>query len=156
MCKENCNCGGNEQVEAVRRKIERMTELALDRLENCVEQNQIDVSAQISELNAKLFDGISKEELVASIVNEDDVLSFEGLLAREDVQTTIAQSEELSMNAFKRSIEIGGKLHIAEMKINNLANELMDDVIIFGVTEENKERLISFDTKVDEILSTVE
>jgi hypothetical protein len=155
MCKENCKCNG-EQIEAVRRKIEQMTESALDRLQEAVAKTEVDIKGKTAEINATLFDGITKEELVAGIVNEYDELSLEGLYDREDVQEAIRQSEKLKMEGFNHAMEIGGKLHSCEMQINELATSIMDDVLIFGVNDATKLSISTFNAKVDRILSTIE
>lgn len=153
MCDKNCKC--DEQVEAVRRKIERIVEDAFDRLETAVMNSKVDIKGQTEVINKKLFDGITKDELVKAIVNENDELDFSGLLSREDVQNAIAECKALRENALEQSFNNVKRIRACEIAINELSQSIMDDVIIFGITADTKLKLASLDSRVSDIINSI-
>jgi len=157
MCKGKCNTSAtDEQYNAVRNRVERMVEGAMDRLEEVVLGMQETASIEIAEVNRKLWDGMTKAELVAGIVDSNDMLSFDGLMEREDVQTAMAKSQDIQFNAFQKAGEIGGAVFNAEVTINDQAEKIMEEFVIFGMCDNVKTMLVDFESFIDSKLSAIQ
>lgn len=90
--------------------------------------------AEIKEINRKLFDGITKKELVEGIV-DNDVLSFKGLLERPDVQLAISESTILHAMNMDMVMGMGSKIQTLEGDIRKSIREIELDIIIQGCTK---------------------
>lgn len=158
MCKGKCKC--NEEVTAVRNKVNRMVDEALTALEAKAQQSAVDVDAEVATIDKKLFSGIAGKGLSGKalrelLVNEQGMLTLDKLMEREDVQGALKQTQEVYTNAFQYAIEVGGKLSEAETKINDLAEIIMEDVIIFGITDTVRDNIVSLEGQIADILSEI-
>jgi hypothetical protein len=98
---------------------------------------------------------MTKADMVAGIVNVSDQLDFSGLLAREDVQTAIKKSEAINFNAYQKAGEIGGSVFNANIRINDQAEKIMEEIVIFGLTDVVRVMVKSFKSFIDTELSAI-
>ena len=153
MC-ENNECQTDEAVLAVRNKVNRMIDNALMTLEEKASKRVIDVQAEASTITEKLFKNMTKQDIVEGIL-DDDTLSFKNLLARDDVQKALDQTQKLYMSTLENSMDIGNRLSAAELQITEMAEVILEDVIIFGVTSKLRSQLMTLESKLDAILATI-
>lgn len=135
------------QVSAVLEKLAMLEDTLVTKLEGLIGIVDATVNRDVAEINRKLFDGITKKELVEGIL-DGDMLSLDGLTARKDVQDALQATKEVHAEAFQTAVGIGGKIQRAEAVIMDETHGIALDVIIHGCTDNIKNRLNVVELKI--------
>jgi hypothetical protein len=160
-CKRQGEGQGQEQgkmkyreVDAVMNKLERAINKANDQLIAFSDSIPATYKSEAMQITKALFDNMSKDEIVDGIL-DDDVLSFDNLMEREDVRDAIAKSETIMAEGYSKSAEVNIKFIEADEYINPIMESIVDDVIIFGINDDIRNRIIEFEAELDRIVSEI-
>ena len=148
----NCKC--NEELTAVSNKVTRMVADAFDAMDEQVSGISSVTDAGASEITKKLFNNMTKGDIVAGIL-DGDTLSFKNLMAREDVQVALKATETLHVKTFEDAFAFGEKMLKGEAEIRNLADLIIEDTIIFGITDDVRNNIVTLEGVIESVLNNI-